>query len=141
MDADYRSQFSINSQIQMRVLFRQCRKFFFHTFRNHTVFIFKNKMSTSDDYFMFINHRRYSMRNNVFYFGMHLFMGNVPLFGSINHSLRHRMRKMFFQAGCNTKQLFLRTIAECLDFCNRRLCLGQCTGLVKYNGICLCHCF
>ena len=51
------------------------------------------------------------------------------------------MWKMFFQAGCNTEQFFLRTIAECFDFCNRWLCLGQCTGLVKYNSICLCNCF
>ena len=141
MDTDHRSQFSVNSQIQMGILFRKYCEFFFHAVRNHTMFIFEDKMSTSDDYFMFIYHCGYPMCNNVFYFRMHLFVGNIPLFGGINHSLRHRMWKMFFQAGCNTEQFFLRTIAECFDFCNRWLCLGQCTGLVKYNSICLCNCF
>ena len=67
-------------------------------------------------------------------------MRNIPFFGSINNSLCHRMRKMLFQAGCNTKQVFFGTVAECFDFCNRRLCFCQCTCLIKYNGICLCNC-
>ena len=53
----------------------------------------------------------------------------------------HGVWKMFFQAGADSQQFVWCLIAEWYDIYDCRLCFCQCSCLVKYDGVCFCHCF
>ena len=58
---------------------------------------------------------------------------------SIHDSFCHGMWKVFFQTGSNPQSFRFRIIAKHNDFFYSWFRLCQRTGLIKYDGICLCH--
>ena len=112
-----------------------------HIFRNFTMFIFKNKVIASDYRTFAIYRRCNTMRHNIINLRMHLFMLKTTLCGSICDCFRHRVWKMFFQAGCDTQKLIFAHSVERNNLYNGWAGLCQSTSLVKYDCICFCHGF
>ena len=131
----------IDGKIQQGTIVRQCRKLRFIALRHLTFFILKNKMIRTDDDPRLSDRRRNAMSHNIFHFGMHFLMIQMLFNGSIDDSLCHGMRKMFFQTCRDTKQFVTISLrVKRNDIRHARLRLGQCTCLVKYDRIRLCHC-
>ena len=108
---------------------------------NFTFFIFKDKMTASDHSFLSVNIRGNPMCHDIFHFGVHFLMIQFSFSGSIYNSLRHGMRKMFFQTGSNAESFRFRIITKYNNLLYRWFCLCQCSGLIKYNRVCFSHCF
>ena len=76
-----------------------------------------------------------TVRYDVIHSRVHLFMYQMTFFRFLYDRICHRVRKMLFQAGCDTKQFFLLHAVERYHIGYNRLCLGQGSGLVKYDRL------
>ena len=77
-------------------------------------------------------------RKQVLFFSwipLDLIMYQMTFFRFLYDRVCHRMREMFFQAGCDTKQFFLLHAVERYYIGYNRFCLGQGSGLVKYDRL------
>ena len=80
------------------------------------------------------------MSYNIFYLRMHFLMIQFSLLRCVYNSFRHRMRKMLFQTGCNSKQFIFVLSIKWDDPCYCRLCFGKGASLVKYDRIGISNC-
>ena len=112
---------------------------FLPAFRNLCLFILEYEVITSDNDLLAIQGRRNTVSHDIFHFGMQFFMHQLLAGCLTYHCLCHGMREMLLQAGSNPKQLIRRLPVKGYHICHRRLCLGQSTGLVKYDGRGICH--
>ena len=125
----------------MGILFRNIVEFLLTLFRDHTFLVFKYKMIASDHSLMFFDRSGNSMCYYILNPGMHFLMGQMLLPGSTDNGLGHGVWKMLFHT-CSDTQHFLRIIVVKRNHIHNgwlRLCQGS--GLIKYDGICLRHCF
>ena len=120
---------------------RQLLKSFHHTVRYGTFLIFEYKVITADDNLLIIDLWRNAMGNNIFNLRMKLLMYQTSLHSCLYNCFGHRMREMFFQAGCNTKEFVFTHTVKGNHLFHSRLSLRKSTCLIKDDGICFCHGF
>ena len=113
----------------------------FLTLRDTAVLIFKDEVMGPDDNPFVPDTGSNPMSYDVFHFTMEFIMGDAFI-GSLTHNgIGHRVGKMFFQAGGIAKDRFPTVTIKANDVSNLRLGKGQCSRLIKDNGIRLCHRF
>ena len=71
----------------------------------------------------------------VFHFGVHLFVVQTLFLCGLYHSVGDGVGEVFLQAG----GLFLVMMAKGNDLLHSGTGMGQGSGLVKDDGVCLCH--
>ena len=125
----------------MRIFLRNCIESLLHALRDHTFLIFKYKMLASDHSFLAFDRGRNAMRHHILHLCMTLIMGQPSYFRCFYNRFCHRVWKMLFHTSCQTKQFVGVFIHEWNHIHNRRFCLGQCTCLIKDDGIRLCNGF
>ena len=81
------------------------------------------------------------MCHYIFNLGMHLFMCQMFLSGCTDNGLGHGVREMFFHTCGNTQHLVRIVVIKGNHIHNRWFCFCQSSGLIKYDGICISHCF
>ena len=139
LDADHCSQLAVNCHIQAGVFLRQLVEQLLSALRNLCLLILKYEMVAADDDLLAFQSGRDSMRYNIFHFGMQFFMYQLLAGCFPHHCLCHGMREMLLQAGGDPKQFLCWLSVKGYHIRHGRLCLGQCSGLVKYNGGGICH--
>ena len=139
-DADNSCQLTLDAKIQVRVFRRKTCKFFFFALRDRALLIFEYEVMASDDGFSSIYSRGDSVCYDIFYFRVHFFMSQAAVLSRIHDCFCHRMWEMLFHAGCKTKKIILGLAVKGNNIYYRRFCLGQCSCLIKYDGVCLSNC-
>ena len=95
-------------------------------------------IAANDDLLAFQSGRD-SMSYNIFHFGMQFFMYQLLAGCFPHHCLRHGMREMLLQAGGDPKKFICGLSVKGYHIRHGGLCLGQCSGLIKYDGSGICH--
>ena len=80
---------------------------------------------------------RNTMRHDIFHFCVFFLVIEVPLCRTLYNGAGHAVRKMLLDAGSNLQDLVLRIMAERDHTLQHRFCIGERTGLVKDNAVCL----
>ena len=124
----------------MRILFRNIVEFLPALLRDQTFLIFKYKVIASDHGLMVFDRSGNSMRYYIFNLGMHLLVCQMFLLGCTDNGFRHGMREMLFHTCGDTKHFIRIIVIKRNHVHNGRFRFCQSSGLVKYDGICLCHC-
>ena len=141
LDTDYSSQHAADCKIEMGIFRGQAVKCFLSVFRYPASFILKDEVVASD-YHPLISHiGGNAVCYNIIHPGMHFLMYQAPLHRFSDNRIGHGVGKMLLQAGCNAKQLIFVLSVEYNYICDLGPCLCKGSCLVKYNGVCCCHCF
>ena len=137
LDTDHCGKFSAQSQIEQGAVIRQIVEFLplVFTFGQPAFFVFKNKMIASDQGAYAVDGTGNSVGNNIFHFGMALFMDDLSLLRFPDHRIRDGMGKMLLQAGCKSQHLLLFPAAEGDHPADTGSRIGQSPCLVEHNGI------
>ena len=136
-DTNYRAEFSVNSQIQMRILLRyRIQPAPLHII-HRAMLILKYKMIAADDSFLSLYLTGNAMGYYILDLGMHLLMRNATPFRFFHHSIGNRMRIMLLKAGRDLQRIPLRHATEGIDANHPRLRMCQSARLVENNRICL----
>ena len=122
----------------MRILWLKAVKKFLFSLGDPAFLILKDEMIASDDYPRFLYIGSNTMCHNIIDFRVHLFMVQLPPDGFIHHSFCHGMREMFLQAGSQSEHLVGILSVKCHHISHHRAGLCQGSGLIEYNGLCLC---
>ena len=121
----------------MRIFRWKFVELFLFTLRDPGFLIFKNKMIASDDHLFPVYLRGNPMSHHILYFAVHFLM-RQSLFLSLGHyCICDRMRKMFFQTGCQTQHAVPVIFSEGNYLCHCRLCLCKGSCLIKDHCLCL----
>ena len=119
----------------MGTIFRKVLKLLFSILRQCALLILKYEMVASNHDAFFAHIGSDTVRYDVIHSRVHLLMYQMTFFRFLYDRVCHRMREMFFQAGCDTKQFFLLHAVERYYIGYNRFCLGQGSGLVKYDRL------
>ena len=74
------------------------------------------------------------MGYDIFHFGMQFFMYQLLAGCFPHHCLCHGMREMLLQAGGDPKKFICGLSVKGYHIRHGGLCLGQSSGLIKYDG-------
>ena len=136
-DADNSRQLTADRQIQMRKLNRKCIVLLLLTGRNRALLILEDKVCTADNDLLVFNHAGNAVRYDILNLRVHFLVRQIALTRSADNGVRHGVREVLLQAGCNAQHVVFGATAERDNPGNNRAGMRQCAGLVKYNGICL----
>ena len=121
----------------MRKLNRKCIVLLLLTGRNRALLILEDKVCTADNDLLVFNHAGNAVRYDILNLRVHFLVRQIALTRSADNGVRHGVREVLLQAGCNAQHVVFGATTERDNPGNNRAGMRQCAGLVKYNGICL----
>ena len=135
LDAEHAHNGAVDRQIQRRQALHLGLDLLLDVGLELRALVLKYKVRGTDDGATPFNGRSDAVRHNILDRSVTLAVLEPALAGGVDHSARHRMRKMLLQAGGKAQNLVLAPAIGGEHAGKTRLRLGKRAGLIKHNGV------
>ena len=135
LDAEHAHNGAVDRQIQRRQALHLGLDLLLDVGLELRTLVLKYKVRGTDDGATPFNGRSDAVRHNILDRSVTLAVLKPALAGGVDHSARHRMRKMLLQAGGKAQNLVLAPAIGGEHAGKTRLRLGERAGLIKHNGV------
>ena len=135
LDAEHAHNGAVDRQIQRRQALHLGLDLLLDVGLELRALVLKYKVRGTDDGATPFNGRSDAVRHNILDRSVTLAVLEPALAGGVDHSARHRMRKMLLQAGGKAQNLVLAPAIGGEHAGKTRLRLGERAGLIKHNGV------